>query len=54
MPFRTLLRRDLIEARKVGDVEMVSMIRTLIAAIDNSEAVDPGEAVARPRCLVVT
>lgn len=44
MPFRKRLRQHLLEARKAGDTEMISLIRTLIAAIDNAEAVDPGEA----------
>ena len=41
MPFRQRLRDDLIEARKARDSELVSLIRTLIAAVDNAEAVDP-------------
>jgi len=40
MPLRVLLRSDLKEARQANDPEMVSLIRTLIAAIDNAEAVD--------------
>ncbi len=40
MPFRKLLRHDLTAARRAGDAELVSLIRTLIAAIDNAEAVD--------------
>lgn len=41
MPLRAVLRRDLADARSAGDTEMVSLLRTLIAAIDNAEAVDP-------------
>ena len=40
MPFRRFLRADLVEARKDRNSELVSLIRTLIAAIDNAEAVD--------------
>jgi hypothetical protein len=40
MPLRTRLRADLAEARKAGHSELVALIRTLIAAIDNAEAVD--------------
>jgi uncharacterized protein YqeY len=56
MPLRTLLRADLKEARKANDPEKVALIRTLIAAIDNAEAVDvqglaaangPGDAPRR-------
>jgi hypothetical protein len=46
MPFRNLLRVDLTEARKAQDAEIVSLIRTLIAAIDNAEAVDSVEGGA--------
>jgi uncharacterized protein YqeY len=44
MPFRTRLRADLAEARRAQNVEMVFLLRTLIAAIDTAEAVDPREA----------
>lgn len=40
MPLRKVLRADLNEARKAQDSELASLIRTLIAAIDNAEAVD--------------
>lgn len=40
MPLRVLLRADLNEARRAGDFERVTLIRTLIGAIDNAEAVD--------------
>ncbi len=43
MPLRKVLRTDLNEARKAGDTELVTLIRTLIAAIDNAEAVDPSD-----------
>lgn len=43
MSFRKLLRADLVEARKARDSELVPLIRTLIAAIDNAEVVDPIE-----------
>ena len=46
MPLRKVLRADLNEARKVGDSELVSLIRTLIAAIDNAEAVDISDTAA--------
>jgi uncharacterized protein YqeY len=36
-----VLRIDLVAARKDGDTEKASLIRTLIAAIENAEAVDP-------------
>jgi hypothetical protein len=44
MPIRKSLRADLAEARKAGDKEKVSLIRTLIGAIENAESVDPIEA----------
>jgi uncharacterized protein len=44
MQFLKLLRGDLAVARKANDTEMVSLIRTLIAAIENAEAVDPSDA----------
>lgn len=44
MEARELLRRDLAAARKNDDMATVSLIRTLIAAIENAEAVDPIEA----------
>ena len=47
MSYRKLLRRDLLETRSVRDMERVSLIRTLIAAIENAEAVDPTEADLR-------
>lgn len=37
---RDHLRDDLLEARRANDTAMVSVIRTLMAAIDNAEAVD--------------
>ena len=40
MPLRKTLRTDLVAARKAQDPELVSLIRTLIAAIENAEAVD--------------
>jgi uncharacterized protein YqeY len=40
MPLRKVLRADLNAARKAGDSQLVTLIRTLIAAIDNAEAVD--------------
>jgi len=43
MPLRKVLRADLNEARKAGDAELATLIRTLIAAIDNAEAVDPSD-----------
>ena len=43
MPVRKLLRVDLIAAMKDRDAGKVSLIRTLIAAIENAEAVDPTE-----------
>ena len=55
MPLRALLRDDLKGARKANDREKVTL-RTLIAAIDNAEAIDlqdsaaangPGEASRR-------
>ncbi len=55
MPVRKLLRADLVEAMKNNDTGKVSLIRTLIAAIDNAEAVDPGEfgtATEVPRQLL--
>lgn len=45
MPLRTLLRADLNQARKAHDSELVTLIRTLIAAIDNAEAVDVSTAM---------
>jgi len=44
MPYLTHLRRDLLGARKVRDTEMVSLIRTLISAIENAQAVDSSES----------
>jgi uncharacterized protein YqeY len=38
---REVLKSDLAAARKDGDTEKASLIRTLIAAIENAEAVDP-------------
>ena len=40
MPLRKVLRADLNEARKARDSELVTLLRILIAAIDNAEAVD--------------
>lgn len=40
MPLRVRLRADLDAARRANDSERVALIRTLIAAIDNAEAVD--------------
>jgi uncharacterized protein YqeY len=40
MPLRVLLRADLKEARRANDSEKVTLIRTLIGAIDNAEAVN--------------
>jgi uncharacterized protein YqeY len=40
MPLRVRLRADLEKARKAKDPETVTLIRTLIAAIDNAEAID--------------
>jgi len=45
MPIRDSLRSDLAAARKAKGTEMVSLIRTLIAAVENAEAVDPADAV---------
>jgi uncharacterized protein YqeY len=41
---RRILRIDLAAARKDRDAEKASLIRTLIAAIENAEAVDPATA----------
>ena len=38
---REVLKSDLAAARKDRDTETASLIRTLIAAIENAEAVDP-------------
>lgn len=38
------LRADLNEARKAMDADRVTLIRTLISAIDNAEAVDVTES----------
>ncbi len=46
MPLRALLREDLNEARKANDPEKVTLIRTLIGAIDNAEAVGLQESAA--------
>ena len=40
MPHRAILRADLAQARKTNDSEKVTLIRTLMAAIDNAEAVN--------------
>lgn len=53
MPFRKTLRADLVQARKTDDPELVSLLKTLIAAIENAEAVDPemSQGVTEaPRC----
>jgi len=42
MPLLARLKADLGAARKVGDAERVAVIRTLMAAIANAEAVDLG------------
>ena len=47
MTLRKLLRHDLAEARKTGDTESVTLLRTLIAAIENAEAVVPAEVGGR-------
>lgn len=44
MSLQRLLRDDLAEARKANDTQLVALIRTLIAAIENAEAVDPAES----------
>ena len=46
MPLRALLREDLKKARKANDPAKVTLIRTLIGAIDNAEAVDLQESAA--------
>jgi uncharacterized protein YqeY len=47
MPLRVLLRADLKKAREAKDPERVTLVRTLIAAIDNAEAIDlPTSATA--------
>lgn len=46
MPLRALLRIDLKEAREVNDSERIALIRTLIAVIDNAEAVDVPSSLA--------
>ena len=40
MPIRKRLRTDLRAAMSDGDTQSVSLIRTLIAAIDNAEAIE--------------
>lgn len=45
VPLRKVLRADLNGARKARDSELVTLIRTLIAAIDNAEAVDTSDAL---------
>jgi len=38
---REILRRDLSEALKAGSAERTSLIRSLIAAVENAEAIEP-------------
>lgn len=45
--FRKEVRRDLRAALKSRQPEMVSVLRTMIAAIDNAEAVQPEEQTPR-------
>jgi uncharacterized protein YqeY len=40
MRLRAILRADLAQARKANHSEKVTLIRTLIAALDNAEAVN--------------
>ncbi|HET8740828.1 MAG TPA: hypothetical protein VFO17_13980 [Acidimicrobiia bacterium] len=47
---RRILRIDLAAARKDRDAEKASLIRTLIAAIENAEAVDPATPTVQQRC----
>jgi uncharacterized protein YqeY len=47
---REVLKSDLAAARKDRDTETASLIRTLIAAIENAEAVDPATPTVQQRC----
>jgi hypothetical protein len=44
MPIRDVLRADLKDARKTGASELATLIRTLLAAVENAEAVDASMA----------
>lgn len=40
MPLRRRLKADLSNAIREGDTELVAVLRTLVAAVDNAEAVE--------------
>lgn len=47
-PLRTRLRAGLTDAMRAGDRAAVSVLRVALAAIDNAEAVPPGDAPSPP------